>query len=757
MKKILLLIACFLIQLTVSAVALSQDAANNHPPLNIKHANATLDNIVKQITSSKSNSPDLAKLLNKLLPLLENANDCISQTEEQLDDINQAIKSNGLSQANQSLGEDHKYLTTKRKSYEQKLSSCRYIAYRTKEVLVSYKQSMQRYNQSQLLKHSTPIWKIHEDSVRESFNKINIGLIQQTSGLSAITLTQYILALVFTLITLLFTTYIRLLCRQWLIKNRNKGKHLYSFIKVVSIYLIPTAVFAVLSAYCYILFSNTFPNPGIENACYALAIFFLLCAFCAYIFSPTHDSHSIIKLPPAVSQRFYIRSVTVLTWLLLGYLVSLVFTNQSIHAQFFELSRTVYITILSGLIFWLFILLVKVPHIKNKNNAVPLFIKIALCCLLVVLVCMEWFGYHQLAVYLITSALLTVVLSLATMAVCRIIAELVNCLDNSNLRLSRGIRHIISIKFHRKIHEIILIEYVCYLVVIALFIICLMHVWQVSGNHIDDFISALSDGFFIADLKITPVRIMIGVISFSLILLVGRAIATFVAKKEHFDGEKDTQVAISSIIIYLSACIALIIMLLMIGVNFTGLAIIAGALSVGIGLGLQTIVNNFVSGIILLLEKPIKPGDRIVVGDTEGFVKKIRIRSTQVKTLAKEDVIFPNADLVTQKVTNYMFRDHNWRVVCQVGVAYGSDVERVKKVLLEVAANHPDVEQKEPNHPAVLFRNFGDSSLIFELWCIINDVNKKFIIASDLNFSIDQAFRQNDIVIAFPQRDVHMK
>ena len=167
MKKILLLITCFIVQLTVSTVALSQDATSSHPPLNIKQANATLDNIVKQITSSKSDSPNLAKLLNKLLPLLENANDCISQTEEQLDDINQAIKANGFNQANQALGEDHKYLTKKQKSYEQKLSSCRYIAYRTKEVLVSYKQSMQRYNQNQLLKHSTPIWKIHEDNVRE--------------------------------------------------------------------------------------------------------------------------------------------------------------------------------------------------------------------------------------------------------------------------------------------------------------------------------------------------------------------------------------------------------------------------------------------------------------------------------------------------------------------------------------------------------------------------------------------------------------
>ncbi len=197
--------------------------------------------------------------------------------------------------------------------------------------------------------------------------------------------------------------------------------------------------------------------------------------------------------------------------------------------------------------------------------------------------------------------------------------------------------------------------------------------------------------------------------------------------------------------------------LLIAGVDFTGLAIIAGALSVGIGLGMQTIANNIVSGIILLLEKPIKPGDRVIVGDTEGFVKKVRLRSTQITTLAREDVIVPNAELIANKVTNFMFRDKHWRVTCQVGVAYGSNVELIREKLLEVAANHEDVLQGGANKPVVMFKQFGDSSLVFELWCIIRDVNKKYYIASDLHFEIDKIFRENSITIAFPQRDLHIK
>ena len=104
-----------------------------------------------------------------------------------------------------------------------------------------------------------------------------------------------------------------------------------------------------------------------------------------------------------------------------------------------------------------------------------------------------------------------------------------------------------------------------------------------------------------------------------------------------------------------------------------------------------------------------------------------------------------------------MFRDRYWRVACKVGVAYGSNTQLVKETLLSVAASHPDIEQEEPNRPIVLFKNFGESSLEFELWCIISEVNRKYIITSELNYAINQAFRKNGITIAFPQRDIHIK
>jgi small-conductance mechanosensitive channel len=220
-------------------------------------------------------------------------------------------------------------------------------------------------------------------------------------------------------------------------------------------------------------------------------------------------------------------------------------------------------------------------------------------------------------------------------------------------------------------------------------------------------------------------------------------------------GARETLVTMSG---YVVVAIAILVALGVAGLEFSNLAIIAGALSVGIGFGLQNIVNNFVSGLILLFERPVKTGDWIVVGSTEGYVKRISIRSTQIETFDRADVIVPNSELISGQVTNWMLRDVHGRARVPIGVAYGSDTEKVKNLLLEVARAHPDVitDGTYPE-PRVLFLNFGDSSLNFELRCHVQNVDRRLSVISELNFAIDAAFRANGIEIPFPQRDLHVR
>ena len=191
------------------------------------------------------------------------------------------------------------------------------------------------------------------------------------------------------------------------------------------------------------------------------------------------------------------------------------------------------------------------------------------------------------------------------------------------------------------------------------------------------------------------------------------------------------------------------------GVSVTALAGLGAILAVGIGFGLQNITQNFVSGVILLLERPVKKGDFVQVGDVRGTVRDIRARATVVTTLDNIDIIVPNGQFITEAVTNETFGDRRVRVKIDVGVAYGSDTELVRRTLLQVAAANPAVL----DHPAaqVMFVEFGESSLDFALQAWVADPRDGPPTASELRFAIDAAFRAAGIEIPFPQRDLHLR
>lgn len=192
-----------------------------------------------------------------------------------------------------------------------------------------------------------------------------------------------------------------------------------------------------------------------------------------------------------------------------------------------------------------------------------------------------------------------------------------------------------------------------------------------------------------------------------------------------------------------------------VGVDLSRLALVAGALSVGIGFGLQSIVSNFVSGIILLVERPIKAGDWIIAGGEEGTVKKISVRATELQTFDKASVVIPNSDLISGKVKNWVLGSTTGRISIVVGVGYGSDADQVRDILRGCAADHPRVMgYPEPN---VLFLDFGDSALVFRLDAYLADVSNSIRTRSDIRFTILKKFREAGIEIPFPQRDLNLR
>lgn len=266
---------------------------------------------------------------------------------------------------------------------------------------------------------------------------------------------------------------------------------------------------------------------------------------------------------------------------------------------------------------------------------------------------------------------------------------------------------------------------------------------------------SLLSGVTVGGVTISVTDILAGVAVFALVLILTRVSQRFLRNRilPETGFDSGVQNSLTAGLGYVGIILAAMIGISTLGIDLSNIALIAGALSVGIGFGLQTIVSNFVSGIILLIERPIKVGDWIVIGPNEGTVKKITVRSTEVQTFQRASVIIPNSDLISNAVVNWTHKDLYGRIEVPVGVAYGSDIEKVKDVLLGCAARHERVLTSP--EPFVLFMNFGNSSLDFELRCFTNDVMYRLIISSDLRYEIDRRFREEGIEIPFPQTVVH--
>lgn len=278
-------------------------------------------------------------------------------------------------------------------------------------------------------------------------------------------------------------------------------------------------------------------------------------------------------------------------------------------------------------------------------------------------------------------------------------------------------------------------------------------------SDIFDYIDRIAQ-FKLFELNQTPITIS-SVFMFVFVLLVffvaSRLLVRGLLRKilSKLDIDIGTQFTFRRITHYLIMIVGAVVAFQFVGIDLSGLAVIFGLLSVGVGFGLQNVTSNFVAGLILLFERPIRVGDRISVGDEEGNVEAINMRSTTIRSLNNITIIIPNSEFVSSNVINWSHGDPKIRLQIPVGVSYGSDLDTVLKALHEVAQEHPEVLD-EPK-PDVLLTNFGDSSWDMLLRAWIAAPQRHPMIRSELNCAIVHKFREYNIEIPFPQRDLHVR
>lgn len=389
------------------------------------------------------------------------------------------------------------------------------------------------------------------------------------------------------------------------------------------------------------------------------------------------------------------------------------------------------------------------PEAYDKTQRALRIIFIATISAIVV-VGISLFGYPRLSAFIINRFLMTILVAGAILGLRKALFDLLKKLLLLNfwvkrLRVRRELLNKIDFWLGVTINPIFML--------IAL--LSVLTLWGVSTDVLLQSLRKLFFGFKVGGVEISLFLVILGIGvffgSFAVVRVLRRRLLENILS--HVDMDDGIKHSLASGFGFVGFVISVFLSIAVMGGDLSNVALVAGALSVGIGLGLQNIVNNFVSGIILLFERPVKVGDWVIINGEEGKIKQINIRSTEMETFNRASMIIPNATLLSDTVTN-LTHGNNWmRFKVKVGVAYGSDVQKVKQILLECAAANKKVLKKP--EPSVLFQDFGDSSLDFELRGFSSNIWEGWSIPSELRFEINRRFIEEGIEIPFPQVVVH--
>ncbi len=731
--------------------------------LNPTAMNIVLDKAERELKRKKHRIKKIEAYFLEIKSYRAWSNSCVMTTEKDLSELMLKTEVLGKKVTGESLSVTKKRndLFKKESSLKKSLASCNVILLRTVEISDAINLVKQNMLANKLLAQGPSYFKL----ILENWDNPSIWtealktFVFEHSGLLDIKLSSISILIIFLVVISLISKFYSNKITKWNLEHTPKPLLLSQLICALVttaqryIMIFPAVLFTVV--FVNVTNADVIPKPfvvivlngfGIVLALNIIIHFFLNSSLSIY-------KHEIKTKTKAVH---LVHRLKVLGFIIFfGYILFSTLFFHDLPEAVLYISRGTYGTIFVLNIVWI-IWLLGYFH-KLGNN---LIVRVALTMVFIFALVSEWVGYRNLSIYIIEVVIGTLFLLGLYSIVSKLISEFMDSLDKGNIQSAVRVRNWLGVRDDQRIQGLFWVRLIISLVMWIALVSVLILVWQIPETYSELLILKIFEGINIGTFRLVPLEIFEAVVVFSLLLVTSswfkrRLEKSWLPKTNMTRSARESMATISG---YIGILIASIFALSFIGMDFSKLAIVAGALSVGIGFGLQNVVNNFISGLILLFERPIKTGDWIVVGETEGHVKRISIRSTHIQTFDRADVIVPNSEIISGTVTNWMLRDRSGRLRLPISVAYGTNTETVKDLLIEVASNHSEIITGNSviGDPQVLFMAFGDSSLDFELRCYIYNVDNRRVIMSDLNFAIDKIFRENNISIPFPQREIRI-
>jgi small-conductance mechanosensitive channel len=736
---------------------------NDLPREDIGNLEQQINTYKYQLDDQKLAESELLQLVQKLSELTNKISSAIESIESDSTVLAEQITSLGTEIADEPLEvkNKRKALQNEKLKKDKWLSQYRLLLLRSEELLSSTKTRLNELLAQKFFHKGPSVTQLAYYVVDNASQLLSIYVdyVVNQNGLTKISISDYFIILVIASAVLIAGLWLKVRMLRWSSTKQWGDKFISRFFETFTLssarhlpYLIVSLVLAFI---LHGLVAKIEPLPFIALLAFAIPVLVFGLYLIHLFLNPKLPARSFLPIPEKISRRLG-HKVTILALIgFLSFLAIRILYMQKVPKQFLEFSWDVFVLLVVINLIWIVAYCKMIPQYTQKT--LP---RVLIVLALLTLLALELLGYRNLVFTIARTSAVALAGLVAVIILHSISRDFYDGLDTGVQPWHKKIRSKLGLKAKQPVPGMTFVRLVTLVVLWGGFLLFVISLLDFAGDIRQTIATLLVQGINLGDLNINPTRILMAIIVFTLLYTFSSWIKTqlerqWLSKARIDRGAKDALVTISG---YIGVALALIIALSIAGVTFTNFAIIAGALSVGIGFGLQNIVNNFVSGLILLFERPIKNGDWIIVGSTEGHVKKISIRSTQIQTFDRADIIVPNSELVSTQVTNWMLHDRIGRVRISVGVAYGSDTEKVRQILYDVAMAHPNVIKNSTDYKiSIFFLRFGDSSLDFELRCFIEDIDSALTVKSDLNFAVDKAFRENGVEIPFPQRDVHLK
>ncbi|MFQ5487485.1 MAG: mechanosensitive ion channel family protein [Gammaproteobacteria bacterium] len=732
--------------------------------LDVTQASKLLNGLEKDLKKFRgSDVGALNEWLKQVAPLRAAARQCIDTAEAGEAKIDKDLASLGEPQQTEppEVVRKRKSLAREKDLLEKGLASCKLLLLRSQDLAASIETVKSHILAQQLMSQGPDALEVIRASLQQPavFYHSTIDFITRHSGLKVLSLKMVAILLAGLLLGLAASLAVRRYLALFLQRHTWQDSLSSHFLRAVIAtgrryvpHILLTSILAL------IMFQRTHGSdtiPFVAVATYGLPLYFTLIFVIHLFLAPCKPAAVYLAIPEQIARRLANRLKMLVLLAYIGYLLFATLLHQSLPEHIVLLVRLVFVVFFLLNLSWAIWLIGSLPRLRGTRSIRLILLAVLLCSLVA-----ELMGYRNLSLFMVRATLGTLLVVGLTLLFNRMFIELLDGFDQGRGAWQRKIRSRLDLKPGQRVPGLIWLRLTLSIMLWSLSAFFILKVWNISDAVMQQIYLYVTEGFTVGSLHVVPTKILFAILLFVALLYVSNWM------KQRFDRnwlsrtgmERGAREAMTTMLGYLGTAIALLIALSVGGLDLSNLAIIAGALSVGIGFGLQNIVNNFVSGLILLFERPIRTGDWIAVGQTEGYVQRISIRSTTIKTFDRADVIVPNSDLISGQVTNWMLREQSGRLRIPISVAYGSDTALVKQLLLDIASQYADVITNgwQPE-PYVLFMAFGESSLDFELRCFITNIDRRLRVISDLNFAIDAAFREHRIEIPFPQRDIHVR